>query len=171
MILRSAKKTSRPGRKLLKKTVLRWRTKAAKTRTALVRVRSICAAPNLYTRPRQPRQTVYGGVTLNVQSCFMAAKKADNRPFIMYTDKPRCRFVKVAGIADNAAYHHSRRVRLHLEGDGSLVKLPFLSPYSPLLNPAECFGPRARRRCAGRSGGRPRDTLGRRHCLFMSRLE
>ena len=87
-------------------------------------------------------------MTLDVQSCFMAAKKADNGPFIMYPDKPRCHFVRVAGIADNAAYHHSRRVRLHLEGDGSLVKLSFLSPYSPLLDPAECFGPKARRRCA-----------------------
>ena len=169
MILRSAKNASRPGRKLLKKTVLRWRTKAAKTRTALVRVRSVCAAPSPYIRPRQPRQAGYGGVTLNVQSCFMAAKKADSRPFTMYPDKPRCRFGKVAGIAGNAAYHRSRRVRLHLEGNGSLVKLPFLSPHSPLLNMAECFGPRARRRCAGRSGGSPRDTLCRRRCLFMSR--
>ena len=41
-------------------------------------------APNLYTRPRQPRQTVYGGVTLDVQSGFMVAKKTISRPFIMY---------------------------------------------------------------------------------------
>lgn len=100
---------------------------------------------------------------------FHGGQKGKQQAVHHVPDKLWCRFVKVAGIADNTAYHHSRRVRLHLEGNGSLVKLPFLSPYSPLLDTVECFGPRARTRCAGRSGGRPRDTLCRRHCLFMSR--
>ena len=40
-------------------------------------------------------------------------------------------------IVDNAAYHNSGRVRRYLEKNDNFVKLIFLPPYSPFLNPAE----------------------------------
>ena len=83
------------------------------------------------------RQTVYGGITLDGQTCYMAASKADNKSFIRYLDKLRRHFGKVAVVVDNAAYHSSGRVRRYLEENGDFVKLIFLPPYSPFLNPAE----------------------------------
>ena len=38
---------------------------------------------------------------------------------------------------DNAAYHDSGLVRRYLEKNDDFVKLIFLLPYSPFLNPAE----------------------------------
>ena len=43
----------------------------------------------------------------------------------------------MAVVVDNAAYHNSRRVRRYLEDNDDFVKLIFLPPYSPFLNPAE----------------------------------
>ena len=89
------------------------------------------------TPPGNQRQTVYGGVTLDGQTCYMAADKANDRSFIRYLDKLQRRFGKVAVVADNAAYHNSGRVRRHLERNDDFVRLTFLPPYSPFLNPAE----------------------------------
>ena len=83
------------------------------------------------------RQTVYGGITLDGETCYMAANRANDRSFIKYLDKLRRRFVKVAVILDNAAYHNTKRVRQYLEKNGDSVKLMFLPPYSPFLNAAE----------------------------------
>lgn len=83
------------------------------------------------------RPTVYGGITLDEQTCYMAADKANGRSFIRYLDKLQRRFGKVAAVADNAAYHSSRRVRRYREENDDFVKLTFLPPYSPFLNPAE----------------------------------
>lgn len=41
------------------------------------------SAGPIHTPSGSRRQTVYGGVALDAQSCFMAAKKANSRPFIM----------------------------------------------------------------------------------------
>lgn len=62
------------------------------------------------TPPGSQRQTVYGSVTLNGQTCFMIAKKTNGRSFIRYLDKLWRRFGKSAVIVDNAAYHDSRLV-------------------------------------------------------------
>ena len=83
------------------------------------------------------RRTVYGGVTLDWQTCYMAAGRANDRSFIRYLDKLQRRFGKVAVVADNAAYHNSGRVRRYLEENDDFAKLAFLPPYSPFLNPAE----------------------------------
>ena len=83
------------------------------------------------------RQTVYGGVTLDGQTCYMAADRANDRSFIRYLDKLQRHFGKIAVVADNAAYHNSGRVRRHLEKNDNFVKLTFLPPYSPFLNPVE----------------------------------
>ena len=83
------------------------------------------------------RQTVYGGVTLNGETCYMAAGKANARSFVRYLDKLRHRFGRAAVIVDNAAYHGSGRVRRYLEENEDFVRLIFLPPYSPFLNPAE----------------------------------
>ena len=40
-------------------------------------------------------------------------------------------------IVDNVAYHNSGRVRRYLEENDDFVRLIFLPPYSPFLNPAE----------------------------------
>ncbi len=40
-------------------------------------------------------------------------------------------------MVDNAAYRNSGRVRRCLEGSDDLIRLLFLPPYSPFLNPAE----------------------------------
>ena len=64
-------------------------------------------------------------------------RKANDRPFIKYLNKLRCRFGKVAVVVDNAAYHDSGRVRRYLEKSDDFIKLIFLPAYSPFLNPAE----------------------------------
>ena len=83
------------------------------------------------------RQTVYGGITLDGQTCYMAANRANDRSFIKYLDKLQQRFGKVAVVVDNAAYHNTKRVRRYLEKNGDSVRLMFLPPYSPFLNLAE----------------------------------
>ena len=40
-------------------------------------------------------------------------------------------------IVGNVAYHNSGRVRRYLEENDDFVRLIFLPPYSPFLNPAE----------------------------------
>ena len=87
--------------------------------------------------PGNRRQTVYGGVTLDGQTCCMAADKANGRSFITYLDKLKKQFGKAAMIVDNAAHHNSGRVRRDLEKNDGFVKLIFLPSYSPFLNPAE----------------------------------
>ena len=89
------------------------------------------------TPPGSQRQTVYGGVTLDGQTCYMAAGKANDRSFIRYLNKLKKQFGKTAMIVDNVAYHNSGRVRRYLEENDDLVRLIFLPPYSPFLNPAE----------------------------------
>lgn len=42
------------------------------------------AAEPVPTQPGNQRQTIYGGVTLDGQTCFVAAKKANDRSFIRY---------------------------------------------------------------------------------------
>ena len=76
-------------------------------------------------------------MTLDGQTCFMAAKKANDRSFIRYLDKLQRRFGKSTVIVDNAVHHDSRRVRRYLERNDGFVKLSFLPPYSPFLNLAE----------------------------------
>lgn len=83
------------------------------------------------------RQTIYGGITLDGRTCYMAASKANDRSFIRYMDKLRHHFDKVAVVVDNAAYHNSGRVQRYLKKNNNFVKLIFLPPYSPFLNPAE----------------------------------
>lgn len=95
------------------------------------------AAGPVPTPPGNQRQTIYGSVTLDGQTCFMAAKKANDRPFIRYLDKLQRRFGKPTVIVDNAVHRNSRRVRRYLERNGGSVKLLFLPQYSPFLNPAE----------------------------------
>ena len=96
------------------------------------------------TPPGNQRQTVYGGVTLDGQTCYMAADKANDRSFIRYLNKLKKQFGKTAMIVDNAAYHNSGRVRRYLEKNDDFIKLTFLPPYSPFLNPAEWLGAAAR---------------------------
>ena len=108
--------------------------------------------------PGSRRHTIYGGVTLDERMCFMAAKKANDMSFIRYLDELWRRFGKSAVVVDNVACHDSRRVWRYLEGNGSLVKLLFLPPYSPFLNLAEWLWRRAGRGYTGGSGGRPRAT-------------
>ena len=67
----------------------------------------------------------------------MAADKANDRSFVRYLDKLQRHFGKVAVVADNVAYHNSGRVRRYLEKNDDFVKLAFLPPCSPFLNPAE----------------------------------
>ena len=45
---------------------------------------------------RNQRQTIYGGITLDGQTCYMAADKANDRSFIRYMDKLKKRFGKTA---------------------------------------------------------------------------
>ena len=89
------------------------------------------------TPPGSQRQTIYGGITLDGQTCYMAADKANDRSFIRYLNKLKKQFGKAAMIVDNAAYHNSGRVRRYLEKNDDFVKLIFLPSYSPFLNPAE----------------------------------
>ncbi|MCE2509089.1 MAG: transposase [Nitrosopumilaceae archaeon] len=86
--------------------------------------------------PGNQRQTTYGGVTLDRQTCYMAAGRANDGTFTSL-DKMRRRFGKVAVIADNAAYHDFGRVQRYLKKNNDFVKLIFLPPYSPFLNPVE----------------------------------
>ncbi len=89
------------------------------------------------TPPGNQRQTIYGGITLDGQTCYMAADKANDRSFIRYLNKLKKQFGKAAMIVDNTAYHSSGRVRRYLEENDDFVKLIFLPSYSPFLNPAE----------------------------------
>ena len=83
------------------------------------------------------RQTVYSGITLYSETCYMVASRTNDRLFIKYLDKLWRRFGKVAVVADNTAYHDSGRVRRYLKKNDDFVKLIFLPPYLPFLNPAE----------------------------------
>ena len=89
------------------------------------------------TTPGSRRQTVYGGIILDGQTCYMAADKANDRSFIRYLNKLKKQFDKAAMIVDNAAYHNSGSVRRYIEENSDFVRLIFLPPYSPFLNPAE----------------------------------
>ena len=53
------------------------------------------------------RQTVYGDVTLDRQTCYMAAGKANDRSFTRYPDNLQRRFGRVAAVTYNAAYHNA----------------------------------------------------------------
>ena len=70
------------------------------------------------TRPGSQRQTVYGGVTLDGQTCFMMAKKANDRSFIRYMDKLRRRLGKLAAIVDNSV---PRLARAAVSGEKTAV--------------------------------------------------
>ena len=94
-------------------------------------------AKPILTQLGNQRQTIYGGITLDGETCYMTASKANDRSFIRYMDKLRHHFGKVAVVVDNAAYHNSGRVRRYLKKNNNIVKLIFLPPYSPFLNPAE----------------------------------
>ena len=84
------------------------------------------------------RQTVYGGVTPDGEMCYMAANMVSDRSFIKYPDKLQQRFGKVGVVVvDNAAYHNTKHGRRYLEKNGDSVRLMFLPPYSPFLNPAK----------------------------------
>lgn len=83
------------------------------------------------------RQTVYDSVTLDGQTCCMATNKANDRSFIRYLTKLKKQFGKTAMIVDNVTYHNSGRVRRYLEENDDFVRLIFLPPYSPFLNPTE----------------------------------
>ncbi len=83
------------------------------------------------------RQAIYGGIMLDGQTCYMAANKIHDGSFIRYLNKLKKRFGKVAVILDNAAYHNFSRVKRYLKKNSDFIKLIFLSPYSPFLNPAE----------------------------------
>lgn len=82
-------------------------------------------------------KTIYGGIILDGETCYMASGRANDRSFIKYLDKMRRRFGKVAVVVDNAAYHNSRRARRYLVKSDDFIKLIFLQPYSPFLNMAE----------------------------------
>ena len=82
------------------------------------------------------RQIIYGGIALDGEMCCMASDKANDRSFIRYVDKLRCRPGKVV-VVDNAAYHNSGRVRRYLEKNDDFIKLIFLPPYPLFLNPTE----------------------------------
>ena len=66
-------------------------------------------------------QTVHGGVTLDGQTCHMAAGKAKDRPFIIYLNKLKEQFGKAAIIVDNVAHRSSGRVRRYPEENDDFV--------------------------------------------------
>ena len=80
--------------------------------------------------PSNQRQTVYGGITLDGQTYYMATGRVNDRSFTRYLDKLRRSFGQVAVMADNAAYHDSGRVRRYLKKNSNFVKLIVLPPYS-----------------------------------------
>ena len=90
----------------MKTTVLRssCRMKAARIQTSSVRARSTCAATPISMLLSSRRQTIYGGVMLDGQTCYMAAGKANDRSFIRYLNK-----LKKTVRQD---YHYSRQRRL-----------------------------------------------------------
>ena len=100
------------------------------------------------------------------QTCFMAAKKANNRSFTKYLGKLRHRFGKSAVIVDNATYHDSRSVRRYLKRNSSFVKLLFLSPYSPFLNLAEWLWRKSKARIR-RTFRRPAESYFMRKVMLM----
>lgn len=83
------------------------------------------------------RRTIHGGVTLDGETRYISSGKADDRSFIRYLSKPRHRFGKAAVVVDNAAYHNLGLVRSHPERSDDSIKLIFLPPYSPFLNPGK----------------------------------
>jgi len=55
--------------------------------------------------------------------------------------------VMIHVFLDNARYHHARSLRPFLDPRQALVRLDFLPPYSPALNPIERVWKLTRRRC------------------------
>ena len=83
--------------------------------------------------------SMFGAVSLNRETYYMSSEKANSDSLIRFIQMLERieRKKPIALIMDNAAYHKSKKVRDYVESRGGRVKLIFLLPYTPFLNPAE----------------------------------
>ena len=90
--------------------------------------------------------SVFGALSLDGESFCMEADKANSGTTISFFEELEKKCEKVLLILDNAPYHKSQMVRDYVESHNGNLKLYFLPPYSPFLNPAEAiwkYGKRA----------------------------
>ena len=90
----------------------------------------------------------------------MPADSTDSDEFTGFLGMIRRAYGKAAMILDNASYHKSKKVRKELEKMNGDIKLIFLPPYTPQLNPkvqVAAFKKRLAGRCFDSSGDRAGD--------------
>lgn len=91
------------------------------------------------TTARQRRLNIIGGISLDGHR--FVYKKADKitnesiKLFLSELRRQRSRDIKIHVVWDNAAYHRSKEIKKHAKKLN--IKLHYLPPYSPNLNPIE----------------------------------
>jgi len=88
------------------------------------------------------RQHVYGVLDpARSEFHFKFAGGVDSREFCLFLDGLRCLYPSghLFIVLDNAPAHHSQVTLAYVESLGDRIKLLYLPPYSPKLNPIEKF--------------------------------
>jgi transposase len=107
--------------------------------------------PIVLHAPTRKSVSLFGAVNLhNGQLVYMLAPKFDSLTFTAFllflqTHQRKNRYMRI--ILDNARYHHSTISRDLPESLGIRMRLAFLPPYSPELNPIERVWKLTRRLC------------------------
>ena len=97
------------------------------------------------------RQSVKTFGALGKDGFYMRPADALNsETFIIYLKDLRRVYPKFAVMLDNAGYHKSRMVSRFIESTGGDIKLIYLPPYTPQLNPIEVQYAVPKRLLAGR---------------------
>lgn len=100
--------------------------------------------PTVLHVPTRKSKAYFGGVRINKCSFICCQFYIfDTELFKVFMEnllKVRQRGKKVLVILNNARYHHAEERSECLDKNRNRMKLLFLPPYKPLLNPVEQFG-------------------------------
>lgn len=107
--------------------------------------------PVLWHAPTRKSIALFGAVNLHRgQLVTQFAETFDAmtfEAFLHHLVRHRTRGRRQVLIVDNARYHHGRDLRPFLQKNRALLRLEFLPPYSPELNPIERVWRLTRRLC------------------------
>ena len=107
--------------------------------------------PVVLHAPTRQQTAVFGAVCpADGRLLTMSAERFDAESFQHFLEallRRRRRGCTLVVIVDNARWHHARALRPWLRQHRHVLKLDFLPPYSPELNPAERVWKLTRRLC------------------------
>ena len=107
--------------------------------------------PVLLHAPTRKQMAVFGAVCpADGRLATMAAPRFESAAFQSFLEillRRRRPGRKLVVIVDNASWHHARALRPWLRAHRRLLRLDFLPPYSPDLNPVERVWKLTRRLC------------------------